>query len=135
MAALRRLIAFRTSGMILLVLLGGAAVFQLVVLAGYVPTEMVWGGRLKNEEERTIGGIVSLGTLLLMITLVLVRLGMMGKGMAGLGKYGLWTMAILFALNTVGNVLALDVHETMIFTPITAIASVLCVRLALGEQN
>ncbi len=40
---MRRLLPFSLSVKILLLLLVAAAVFQLVVLAGLVPKEMVWG--------------------------------------------------------------------------------------------
>jgi hypothetical protein len=42
-------------------------------------------------------------------------------------------MALLFALNTVGNLFVLDLRETLIFTPITLLAAVLSWRLALGD--
>ena len=42
-------------------------------------------------------------------------------------------MALLIALNTVGNLFALDMRETLIFTPITLLAAVLSWRLALGD--
>jgi hypothetical protein len=43
-------IPFRTAAITLLVLFAAVIVFPLVVLAGFIPTEMVWGGRLHNEE-------------------------------------------------------------------------------------
>lgn len=50
---MRRLIPFRTAAIALLVLFGATIVFQVIVLLGFIPTEMVWGGRLSNEQERT----------------------------------------------------------------------------------
>jgi len=85
---LSRLIPFRTAAWALLVLLGAACVFQLVVFAGYIPTEMVWGGRLNNLEERSVGAIVSLTFLLMMIAVVLVRMRIIGKKTQWIGHYG-----------------------------------------------
>lgn len=130
---MRRSIPFRLAARILLLLLGAAAIFQLVVLAGFIPVEMVWGGRLNSAEERTVGAIASLSILLLMIALVLARTGSFGARWSGPARWGLWTMCILFTLNTVGNLFALDARETLIFTPITAIAALLCARVALGD--
>jgi len=128
-----RLIPFRTAAITLLVLFAAAIVFQLVVLAGLIPTEMVWGGRLRNEEERTVGALVSIAFLLVFVALVLVRMGHIGRSMPAAGRWGMWVVCALFALNTVGNLFALDMRETLIFTPITLVSAVLAARVAMGE--
>lgn len=128
-----RLIPFRTAALTLLALFAAAIVFQLVVLAGFIPTEMVWGGRLQNTEERTVGALMSITFLVLFVLLVLVRMGRTGRSFPPLGKWGLWAVCSLFALNTVGNLFALDLRETIIFTPVTFIAAVLAARVAMGE--
>jgi hypothetical protein len=125
-----RLIPFRTAAITLLVLFTAAIAFQLVVLAGFIPTEMVWGGRLQNEEERKVGALVSITFLLLFTALVLLR---MRRPAFVFGKWGMWAVCALFALNTVGNLFALDLRETLIFTPITLVSAVLAARLAMGE--
>jgi hypothetical protein len=45
----------------------------------------------------------------------------------------MWAVCALFALNTIGNLFALDLRETLIFTPITLISAVLAARVAMGE--
>ena len=128
-----RLIPFRTAAITLLVLFAAVIVFHLVVLAGFIPTEMVWGGRLGNEEERTVGALVSIAFVLVFAALVLVRMGLVGRAAPALGKWGMWAVCALFALNTVGNLFALDLRETLIFTPITLISAVLAARVAMGK--
>ncbi|HOZ41606.1 MAG TPA: hypothetical protein PLL25_12430 [Flavobacteriales bacterium] len=125
-----RTIPFRTAAYILLALFTAAIIFQLVVLVGFIPTEMVWGGRLRTGEERTVGALVSITFLLLFTALVILR---MRRPSFMLGKWGMWTVCALFALNTVGNLFALDLRETLIFTPITLVSAVLAARVALGE--
>jgi archaellum biogenesis protein FlaJ (TadC family) len=125
-----RLIPFRTAAITLPVLFTAAIVFQLVVLTGFIPKEMVWGGRLQNEEERTVGALVSIAFLLSFTALVILR---MRRPSSILGKWGMWGVCALFALNTVGNLFALDLRETLIFTPITLVSAVLAARLAMGE--
>jgi hypothetical protein len=44
-------------------------------------------------------------------------------------------LLLLFSLNTVGNLFALDLRETLIFTPVTLLAAVLSWRLALGDAE
>ena len=89
-------------------------------------------GRLRNAEERTMGALVSLAVLLGATTLVLVRMGTFGKGVSAVGRWGMWLIALLFLLNTVGNLFALDVREAVIFTPVTLLAALLAMRVALG---
>ncbi|MEZ4756672.1 MAG: hypothetical protein R2817_07590 [Flavobacteriales bacterium] len=128
-----RHIPFRSAAIALIALFSAAIVFQLVVLAGLIPTEMVWGGRLRSAEERTVGALVSIMVLVLATLLVLVRLGRIGRSIPAVGKWGLWVVCAVFALNTVGNLFALDLRETLIFTPVTLITAVLAVRVAMGE--
>ena len=130
---MRSLIPFRAAAIGLLVLFTAAIAFQLVVLAGFIPTELVWGGRLQNEEERTVGALVSITILLVFVALVLVRMGLIGRSMPAVGKWGLWVVCALFALNTIGNLMARDLRETLIFTPITLVSALLAARVALGE--
>jgi hypothetical protein len=127
------LIPFRTAAITLLALFAAAIAFQLVVLAGLIPTEMVWGGRLQNAEERTVGALVSISFVLIFAALVLVRMGHIGRSKPAVGKWGMWAVCALFALNTIGNLFALDLRETLIFTPITLISAVLAARVAMGE--
>lgn len=128
-----RRIPLRTAAYSLLALFAAALIFQLTVLAGLIPTEMVWGGRLQNEEERTVGAWVSIAFLVVFALLVLVRLGAIGRTLPALGKWGMWAVCVLFALNTVGNLFALDLRETLIFTPVTLVSAVLAARVAMGE--
>ncbi len=128
-----RHIPFRTAAYTLFALFVAAIIFQLVVLAGLIPTEMVWGGRLQNEGERTVGALVSISFVLVFVALVLMRMGRIGRSMPAVGKWGMWLVCALFALNTAGNLFALDLRETVIFTPVTLISAVLAARVAMGE--
>lgn len=128
-----RRIPFRAAAIILLMLITGAILFQLVVLVGFIPTEMVWGGRLQSEEERTVGALVSIGVLVLVSLAVLNRMGLIGRSSSAFGKWGMWLVFAFFALNTIGNLVALDLRETVIFTPITLFGALLAWRVALGE--
>jgi hypothetical protein len=60
---------------------------------------MVWGGRLDNAEERTLGAVVSITVLLVAVRFVLIRMKVIGKGIPAVGRWLLWAMALLFALD------------------------------------
>ncbi|MBL7938144.1 MAG: hypothetical protein JNL43_02190, partial [Flavobacteriales bacterium] len=85
-----RRIPFRVAAYTLLLLFAAAIAFQLVVIAGFIPTEMVWGGRLKNEQERTVGALVSIAFLVLFALLVLARMGRVMHTIPKIGKWGMW---------------------------------------------
>jgi hypothetical protein len=97
---MRRILTQRAAASALLLLMSLALTFQLVVLMGFIPTEMVWGGRLADERERAIGAGVSIGVLVLMGLIVLGRIERLGKRMAVVGRWGIWVVVGVFALNT-----------------------------------
>jgi hypothetical protein len=130
---MRRILTQRAAASALLLLMSLALTFQLVVLMGFIPTEMVWGGRLADERERAIGAGVSIGVLVLMGLIVLGRIERLGKRMAVVGRWGIWVVVGVFALNTVGNLFAMDPREALIFTPVTTICTFLALRVAVDD--
>jgi hypothetical protein len=89
-----------------------ALVYHGLVLMQVVPMDMAWGGRLKTLEELYVFESISITINVLFL-------------------YGVWTkkrlfyalIAIIFALNTIGNLVAVNFWEMVIFTPITAISA------------
>ncbi len=132
---MQQVIDRRTAGNILLVLLLLALLFQLMVLSGMIPQEMVWGGRLETEEQGTTMAFVAIAVLVLMILVVLNRTGRFRSPLAIVGRIGMWVMFVLFSLNTLGNLAALDMREALIFMPVTLLAALLCLRLAVKERE
>lgn len=130
---IKRMISERNAGLAMLVLFSLILVFHLLVLSGIVPYDIAWGGRLKSREEMFVFESVSISLNTFMMIVVAVRseflsLSINRKVIRGI----LWGMTILFALNTVGNLFAVSSWETIIFTPITCILSILSFRLALA---
>ena len=131
---MRRLIPFRTAGNILLWAFILVLLFQVAVMAGMVPTGMVWGGRLQSGTERTVMTIVSITVVLLFLTIIRIRMGHGPRSLQPFARYGSWAIVLFFALNVFGNLVAEDMRETLIFTPITLILALLALRVALGER-
>lgn len=130
---MRRLIPFRAAAITLLALFGAAALFQFAVLAGLIPIGMVWGGRLQSEDQRIAGALVSISVLVLAARMVRVRMAHHDASAPAWARWGVWGICAVFALNTIGNLFALDLRETLLFTPVTFIAAVLAARVAAGE--
>lgn len=110
--------------------------FHLVVMAGAVPMQYVWGGRLQSREELLVMESVSLLINLMMVGLCLWERSLIKKGKKQLiisVLFGL--LALMFALNTLGNLVAEQTLETMVFTPLTLVSSVLCAVVALRRKG
>ena len=99
------------------------AVFHILVLLGYVPTTIVWGGRFSNTSDIYQLEVVSLVLNVLLLLFTLSNMGIWLKPLPHiLNKVLLGVFCLLFLLNTVGNTMAKTNIEKYIFTPITAIS-------------
>lgn len=115
-----------------LTILALTVLFHLLVLAGVVPYEMVWGGRLTSVDEMRQFETISILLNLLMAVVVAIRADLLRLPIHRMVPRGiLWAMAVLFALNTVGNIASLNTMEAIIFTPVTLVLCVFSVKLAL----
>ena len=117
------------SGILILFIL--IVIFHFLVIFGIIPFQNVWGGRLKTHEEMLKFEAFSLILNLIFIAVVLVKAGFWKvKISPKIISLILWIMTILFALNTIGNLFAVNNLEKYIATPITFILSILCFILA-----
>lgn len=86
-------------------------VFHTLILLQLIPYPYVWGGRLTSEQEMYLCELVSVIALSLLSLLLLARMKQRQKPTATQSvkkaiNAGLWCFVALFALNTLGNVLA-----------------------------
>lgn len=116
---------------VILILFILIVIFHFLVIFGIVPFQNVWGGRLKTQEEMLKFEAFSIVLNLIFIAVVLVKAGFWKvKISPKIISILLWIMTILFALNTIGNLFAVNDLEKYIATPITFILSILCFILA-----
>lgn len=112
-----------------------ALIYHLIIITELIPYNEVWGGRLETREQMFQFETVSIviNSIILIVVLVkgeYLKLKIPPKFMNIL----LWIFVILFALNTLGNIFAVSIWETIIFTPVTLISSILFCRLAIDKQ-
>jgi hypothetical protein len=125
-------ISEKTAGYFLLILMACTIVFHGFVLLGIVPYNIVWGGQLESVEEMYMMESVSIGLTLFMAWMVAVRIEVLhAKFPALLSQFIFGGMALLFLLNTIGNLFAVNRLETLLFTPLTLLSTIACFRLAL----
>ncbi|MCF8323423.1 MAG: hypothetical protein K9I84_00580 [Leadbetterella sp.] len=117
------------AGILILFIL--VVIFHFLVIFGIIPFQNVWGGRLKTHEEMLKFEAFSIVLNLIFIAVVLVKVGFWKvKISPKIISILLWIMTSLFAINTIGNLFAVNNLEKYMATPITFILSVLCFILA-----
>lgn len=121
----------KTSAILLIAICTTASIFHSLILLKVIPYSVTWGGRLTSYDEVLIMVPVSLAINLFFILIVSTKAGFLNITMPITFLNGvLWAMAVIFALNTVGNLAAVTWLEKAIATPLTLVASILAIRLA-----
>jgi len=111
---------------IILGLLTAVIVFHLLIITGIIPYKIVWAGKLKSVSEMYVFEIVSILINIFLLTILLLKGDIIkhtinDKIITGI----LWFFVLVFALNTIGNLLAETLFEKVVFTPLTLISSLL----------
>lgn len=129
---MKRLITEKFATNALLIIFVLVMLFHVLVLLGIIPFEMVWGGRLKSREDMIPFEITSLALNSVMLGIVLMQAGLLKVNVKPIVlKVAFWCMFVLFAMNTIGNILSTNELERVIFTPLTLLLSVFSLRLAI----
>jgi uncharacterized membrane protein YuzA (DUF378 family) len=119
---------FAINGM--LTLLGFVLAFHVLVLLQIIPYQIVWGGRLQSVADMQRFEIVSILVNDLIILVILLKSGYIKHSIPMKIINGLmWVIVGLFALNTVGNLFAQTATEMIVFTPMTIVSAILCLRI------
>jgi hypothetical protein len=129
-----RLLPARSASKLLIGLFSLIIGFHLLVVTGFIPNEIVWGGKLSSSTEILRFEILSILVNLLLLAVILMDAGFIKNRLPSkFLEIMLWFMVVLFLLNTVGNLYSTNRLETLIFTPVTLILALLCYRLILGK--
>ena len=116
----------------LVLILALVVVFHVMVLAGFIPHDLVWGGALKDPARVLLLETISICINMLMLVTVLIKGGYLSIRMSDKPiQVALWLMFSLFLLNTVGNIFSENKWETIIFTPLTLFLAIMSFRLAI----
>ncbi|HCD52132.1 MAG TPA: hypothetical protein DEQ34_06785 [Balneolaceae bacterium] len=98
-------------------------IFHLSILTGLIPYDIVWGGRLKNDAQMYSFESFSILMNAYFLMILLMKNGTVKRRLPlGLINGSLWMFLVLFAVNTIGNLLAETLFEkffallTILFT-------------------
>lgn len=97
---------------IMLYAVGVLTLFHISILLKIIPYDITWGGRLNNDAEMYAFESFSLAVNLFLGFILLIR-GQHIKALipAKVVKVILWLFLVLFALNTIGNLVAETTFE------------------------
>ncbi len=114
-----------------LLILSATILFHFCVMAGLVPPDIVWGGNATDGGNLYVMEGVSIVLNGVMLMAVLSYAGFLKTPISPKWlRVAIWAMTVLFTLNTIGNLLAKNRLETYIFTPLTFLLALFCLRMA-----
>ena len=100
-------------------------IFHFLILFKQIPYTIAWGGRLENDTQMYVFETISIIINLLIILVLMLKSNFIKNSFSAKYINGiLWFFMLLFALNTIGNMLAKTDFEKY-FAILTFISSVL----------
>jgi len=113
---------------IMLVALG----YHALILAQVVDYKNAWGGRLQSTEQMYAFEIFSILLQIVFAAIIYAKAYTRKKNtIYKITKVLTFIIALIFLLNTVGNLFAIQLFERVVFTPLTLIASIVTLRIAI----
>ena len=130
---MKKLISQKQAINIMIALLTTVLVFHALVLTGVIPYTIVWAGKINTVAEMRkleVGSILvnAFAIFILVLKADYVKHRVSVKILDAI----IWLLAVLFSLNTIGNLFAESGFELYFFTPITFISAVLCLRIVIS---
>ena len=111
---------------IMIPLLSLVIIFHVAVIIRAIPYEIVWAGKLKSVDEMYAFETASIAINIFIIALLFLKAKHIKRNTSNkILDALLWLFVILFAANTVGNLLAETWFEKLVFTPLTLLSSIL----------
>ena len=115
----------------ILVILSLMILFHLLVISSIIPYGIIWGGNIADKNQLWLMESISVAITFIMLLFVLAYSGIVRiKLHPTVVKIVFLFMFVLFLLNTLGNILSKNSLETYIFTPLTLLLSLFCLRIA-----
>lgn len=118
---------------IILIILMAVYVFHICIILKFIPYNIAWGGRMKNDNEMYVFETISILVNLLLMLVLLMKASKMKRLLSERNiNIILWCFFGLFTLNTIGNLLA-ETNFEKGFAALTAVLAGL-ILLVLREK-
>jgi len=107
-------------------------VVHFCVLLRIIPYDIVWGSRLKTHSQMIRFEIISIFLTILFILIVLTKMQVVNIIPKNTLPYIFWIMALIFALNIIGNISSKSNWERYLFSLLALMNLIFSVYLALN---
>jgi hypothetical protein len=131
---MNRIISAKLAGRIFIIVMTLFAILHLLIILGLIPSDIVWGGQIKN-------GPVAMEAIALIVSIIFILIIAAKAGFIKTGKFkkliniSVWIIFVYFILNTIGNFASGITVEKWIFAPTTIILMLCAFRLAIERQG
>jgi hypothetical protein len=113
-------------------LLGGLAVFQMLLIAGAPLGRFAWGGQnIVLPGSLRIGSAVSVALYAVFAVLILQAAGAFSVLSDGAAAVGIWVLTGYFVLGVAMNAASRSRPERLVMTPVSLALAAVCLALAL----
>lgn len=130
-----KFISFKFAVTAMLVILTLVMLFHVFILTEIIPYSIVWKDEFQSFHQMKSVESESVLINALMILVIAVKGKVLKlKTPVKLINIFLWVFVIYFTLNTIGNIVAKTTTETVLFTPITLVSAILCLRMVLESK-
>ena len=120
----------------MIALLAAVILFHVLVLVQVIPYTIVWAGKINTVEEMVTMETVSIAiNVILILVLSLKGNYIKSKISPGILNAIIWLFVFVFALNTIGNLFSKSSLELYLFTTLTFISTLLCLRIVLERKS
>jgi len=105
------------------------------VLTGVIPYGIVWAGKISTAAEMRKLEVISIAVNAFAILILVLKADYIKHRIpVKIINAIIWLLAVLFSLNTIGNLFAESSLELYFFTPLTFILAVLCFRIVIETK-
>ena len=132
---MRKILSANLAGKILIALFVVLLIMHALILLGVLPSSIIWGGQIKEDQSNLIGlESVAITLTLLFIGLTALKIRQINSGGKRLMiNVGAWLVFAYLLMNTLGNFASGVSAETLIFAPLTIVMALCALRLALEK--
>jgi len=119
----------------MIALLTAVLVFHTLVLTGVISYAIVWGGKITIAADMRKLEVISILVNTFSILILLLKAGYIKNKISVKPLNAIiLLLAVLFSLNTIGNLFAESRFELYVFTQLTFISAVLCLRIVINKD-
>jgi hypothetical protein len=132
---MKKLISEKLAGNLLLISLGLLAIFDILIMLNIVPSNIVWGGQIKDPTANLIVlELIALVVTFIFAIVIAVKMNYIkAGGFIKAVNIGVWVIFAYLILNTLGNLASGASFEKLVFAPVTLFLAFCAFRLAIEK--